>query len=235
LEWKQDEQAKTAAERAVEPNKGLQGGTWTAINLYKIEAGRNVKHRFVKTQCLHCVDPACAGACFAKALQKTPEGPVVYNQGLCVGCRYCMLACPFDIIKYEWEKAIPGISKCRMCSDLLDEKEEPACVSVCPTGAITFGSRKAMLAEAKRRISEKEGGVAYKQHIYGEEEAGGTSWLYISDVPFEDMRFRQDVPTVPLTSYTEPYMTATPIVGLSWAAILTGIYFARNKGKDPLD
>jgi len=235
LEWKPEDQAKTAEERAQDPSKGLKSGTWTSINLYKSEVSGSVENRFVKTQCLHCIEPACAGACFVNALRKTPEGPVVYNQGLCVGCRYCMLACPFDIIKYEWEKSIPGISKCQMCSDRLESGDSPACVSVCPTGAITFGKRSELLAEAKRRISENEGGVTYIKRVFGEEEAGGTSWMYISDVPFEDMRFRKDVPMSSIPSRTETYMTATPIVGVSWAAILTGIYVSRNKGKEPLD
>ncbi|MCL1916857.1 MAG: 4Fe-4S dicluster domain-containing protein [Peptococcaceae bacterium] len=236
LEWKQEDQAKTAEDRAQDPGKGLNGSIWTSINLYKVAPkGSRVKNRFVKTQCFHCQDPACVAACFAKAFQKTPEGPVVYDQGLCVGCRYCMMACPFNIIKYEWEKSIPGCSKCRMCYDRVMDGEEPACVSVCPSGALTYGTRSALLRQARERVADRGGDVSYIPHIYGEKEAGGTSWLYISDVPFEEMRFRTDVPVESIPSYSEDYMKMTPLVGGAWAVVLGGIYWLRNKGKEHLD
>ncbi|MCL1790872.1 MAG: 4Fe-4S dicluster domain-containing protein [Peptococcaceae bacterium] len=230
LAFNQQEQAKTAKERAEEPGKGLVSGTWTSINLYEPVIKGETVRRFVKNQCFHCHQPACASACFAKALYKTPEGPVVYNQYLCVGCRYCMMACPFDIIRYEWEQAIPGISKCQMCVEKVEAGETPSCVSACPKGALKYGKRADLLREAKERIAAKENGVSYIGDVFGEKEAGGTSWLYITDVPFEDMRFRTDVTTKPLPSYTENYMKMTPIIGVSWAAILSGIYiFTHSK------
>jgi Fe-S-cluster-containing dehydrogenase component len=231
LEWLPEQKAKTAVERATEPNKGLWATEWTAIGEYHPELGSDETIRFVKSQCFHCDEPSCVSACFSKAFQKLPEGPVIYDQSLCVGCRYCMLACPFDIIKYEWDKAIPGCRKCQMCAPRVVAGEAPACVSVCPTGALFYGEKDVVLEEARKRIAA--GG--YIDHIFGENEAGGTGWLYISDIPFEELRFRSDVTTKSLPSYTETYMAATPIVGIAWAAVLAGLYVYNNKGKDHLE
>ncbi|WP_088189204.1 4Fe-4S dicluster domain-containing protein [Desulfosporosinus sp. FKA] len=231
LGWDPQEKNKTAEDRAKEPNKGLWPDEWTSINRYDVKKNGSPVGRYVKTQCLHCVDPACASACFSKALKKLPEGPVVYDQKLCVGCRYCMMACPFDILRYEWKKAIPGVSKCQMCPSRVTNNQETACTSVCPTGAITFGDRDQLLAEAKKRIKAN----GYVDRVFGEKEAGGTSWLYISDVPFEQLRFRTDVTTKSLPSYTEGYMKLTPFVGGTWAAVLAGLYIYNNKNKEPLE
>lgn len=231
LKWDPKQQNKTARDRAQEPNKGLWADDWTSINLYEPKKNGESVWRFVKTQCMHCEEPACASACFSKAFQKLPQGPVIYDQSLCVGCRYCMLACPFDVLKYEWEKAIPGVRKCQMCAARVANNETPACASVCPTGALTFGEREELLAEAKKRIKEN----GYIDHVFGEKEVGGTGWLYISDVEFDQMRFRTDVTTRPMPSYSEGYMKLTPIIGISWAAILAGLYVYNNKGKEPLE
>ncbi|AFM02222.1 MULTISPECIES: 4Fe-4S dicluster domain-containing protein [Desulfitobacterium] len=231
LEWDQQEKNKTASDRAAEPNNGLWPEEWTSINRYDLQKNSSSVRRYVKTQCFHCEEPACVSACFSKAIQKLPEGPVIYDQKLCVGCRYCMMACPFDMLRYEWKKAVPGIRKCQMCPTRVANNMEPACSSVCPTGALTFGDRDELLAEAKKRIKEK----GYIDRVFGENEAGGTSWLYISDTPLEEMRFRTDVTPNPLPSYTEGYMKATPMIGVSWAAILAGLFVINNKNKDPLD
>ncbi|MTI81801.1 MAG: 4Fe-4S dicluster domain-containing protein, partial [Firmicutes bacterium] len=149
----------------------LTDENWTVVSTKQLEIDNEPTWRFVKQQCLHCEEPACVSACFARALQKTEEGPVIYYPHLCVGCRYCMIACPFDIPKYEWEKAFPLITKCQMCSGKVFNGEAPACVSVCPTDVMTFGDREEMLALAKKTV-ESDGN--YVKHIYGEKEAGGT-------------------------------------------------------------
>lgn len=231
LEWDAQEKAKTATDRAVEPNNGLWPEEWTSINQYEVQKNGSSVWRYVKNQCFHCEDPACVSSCFSKALQKLPEGPVIYDQKLCVGCRYCMMACPFDMLRYEWKKAIPGVRKCQMCPTRVANNMETACTSVCPTGAITFGDREELLAEAKKRIKEN----GYVDRVFGEKEAGGTSWLYISDTPFEQMKFRTDVTTKSLPSYTEGYMKMTPIIGGAWATILAGLYYFNNKNKEPLE
>jgi formate dehydrogenase iron-sulfur subunit len=178
--------------------------------------------RFVKRQCMHCKEPGCVSSCFAKAFQKTEAGPVIYYPNNCVGCRYCMLACPFKIPKFEWDKTIPVITKCIMCNNRIAKGQQPACVSVCPTNVMKFGDRDDLLAEAKELLRNDP---QYVQHIYGEEEAGGTSWIYVSDTPFAQLGFKMDVPKKPIPSYTSTYMHSTPIFGAVWALVLTGLYF----------
>ncbi|MCL2744297.1 MAG: 4Fe-4S binding protein, partial [Planctomycetaceae bacterium] len=187
--------------------------------------------RFVKEQCFHCDEPACAESCFAKAFQKTESGAVVYYPNNCVGCRYCMLACPFHIPKFEWSKPLPAITKCMFCYTRITENEMPACISVCPTNVMKFGDKDAMLQEAKAVLTSNP---AYVQHIYGETEAGGTSWIYISDVSFEELGFRK-VPQYSLPKHTRPYMHWTPILGGIWGGVLavtfaiTALVHRRNK------
>ncbi len=208
---------------------GLAAEKWTSVNLVKAKKGNEDAWRFVKRQCLHCHEPACASACFSKAIQKTKNGAVVYDEKLCVGCRYCMLACPFNIPKYEWDKTFPRVRKCQMCAGRLDQGESPACVGVCPAGALTYGEHEDMLKIARERISKNS---AYINQIYGEKEAGGTSWLYISDVPFKELGFRTDITTRPLPQYSESILSLTPAVGLGWGAMLTGLYVYNRRRND---
>ena len=194
---------------------------WTAVRLNEVQKGKEKIWRFTKQQCLHCEEPACASACFAKAIVKSKEGPVVYNASLCVGCRYCMLACPFDVPKYEWDKVFPLVRKCQMCPSRIEKGETPACAATCPTEALKYGERSALLQEARQRLSSNSN---YINHIYGEKEVGGTSWLYISDMPFETLGFRTNITIKPLPHYTESILKLTPTVALGWGAVLTGLY-----------
>ena len=178
--------------------------------------------RFVKTQCMHCLDPACASACLAKALEKTAAGPVVYHPERCLGCRYCMVACQFDIPKFEFDSPAPYINKCSFCAERQAQGLQPACASVCPTGALQFGHREELLEEARTRIYQNPD--KYVHHVYGEEEAGGTSWLYITDVPFEKLGFRTDLgPTSP-PELTRTALAAVPFVLTLWPPLLMGLY-----------
>ena len=127
----------------------------------------------VKSQCMHCLQPACAAACLTKAMVKTSEGPVVWRSDKCMGCRFCMISCPFDIPKFEYHSANPRIQKCRMCWDRLAEGEVPACVENCPAKCTVFGKRSELLDLARARIYAEPD--KYVHHIYGEHEAGGTS------------------------------------------------------------
>ena len=233
-----DERAPVAGEDAK-----LADANWTVVQKCRInkETGRNLSvngmsppegmggrevWRFVKRQCLHCKEPACASSCFATAFKKTEAGPVVYYPNLCVGCRYCMLACPFSVPKFEWNKAIPVLTKCTMCSTRLEKGDAPACVTVCPTDVMKFGEYDGLLAEAKTILA---GDDRYVQHVYGEEEAGGTAWIYISDKPFESLGFRTNVPKRSSPSYTKDYMHRTPVVGGIWLAVLACLYFVTRR------
>lgn len=185
---------------------------------------------FVKKQCMHCLQPACASACLVKALEKTPEGPVVYHEARCIGCRYCMIACPFGIPQFEYSKALPYVRKCTFCSHRLAEGKDPACTSVCPTGALQFGTRNDLLQIAKTRIYQNP--TRYVPHIYGEHEAGGTGLLYISSVPFERLGFGTEVGTTAYPQLTWPFLSAVPFVLTLWPPLLIGLYaFTRSREK----
>jgi formate dehydrogenase iron-sulfur subunit len=165
--------------------EGLNEFTKTVIQLHREDSGES---SFVKKQCMHCVDPACVGACMLGAMHKTDFGVVAYDASLCVGCRYCEVACPFNVPTFQWSKASAKIVKCELCRDRLAEGKEPACSEVCPRGAVMFGRREDLLADARRRLAAKPD--RYVQRIYGERELGGTQVLYVSHVPFEKLGFR---------------------------------------------
>jgi Fe-S-cluster-containing dehydrogenase component len=178
--------------------------------------------RFVKTQCMHCVDPACVSACPTRALEKSPEGPVTYTGSRCLGCRYCMVACPFDGPRFEYDKAEPYVRKCTFCAPRQARGLAPACAEVCPTGALQFGTRADLLEEARTRIYQNPG--KYVRHIYGEHEAGGTSWLYISAVPLESLGLKAGLRTTPYPELTATALSAVPVVMTLWPPLLMGLY-----------
>lgn len=159
----------------------LSADTWTLIQLYQGED----THSFVKRQCMHCVDPACVSGCPVTALEKTPTGPVTYDPDRCIGCRYCMYTCPFHIPRFEWDEVIPVIAKCTLCSDRLAVGDGPACAEICPTGALDWGTRGDLITEAESRIASDPD--SYVDYVYGKDDAGGTSVLYLSHVPFENV------------------------------------------------
>jgi Fe-S-cluster-containing dehydrogenase component len=197
--------------------------TYTVVN----RRGPAASPRFVKSQCMHCVEPACASACLVKALEKTPAGPVVYHGDRCIGCRYCMVACPFEVPKFEYEKPLPYVQKCTFCAGRLAQGQGPACAEVCPTGALTFGKRSELLEAAKERIYGTPG--RYVRRVYGEHEAGGTSWMYIGDVPFEQLAFR-DVGTTPYPQLTQSALSVVPLVVMLGPPFLMGLYtFSRRR------
>lgn len=181
------------ATNRLDPDTGTSGGlhqmpldlnskTKNIIKLYKDPAGA---WSFVKRQCMHCLEPACAAGCPFKALEKHPElGVVTWNGSKCIGCRYCEISCPYQIPKFEWEKFNPKIVKCEFCyEERLKEGKQPGCTGACPTGAVIFGTREAMLAEARGRIARNPGKY-HRNRIYGEEESGGSQVFYLSAVPF---------------------------------------------------
>lgn len=161
---------------------------YTVVNRYftgKLDGFDKPLPTFAKVQCMHCQDPACVSACIVGALTKDETGAVRYDVDKCIGCRYCMVACPFEIPAYEYDNPItPKVMKCTFCYDRISKDGGvPGCATICPTEAITFGKRASLLKVAKKRLKENPGG--YIDHVYGEREVGGTSWLYISSVPFE--------------------------------------------------
>ncbi|MEJ2484088.1 MAG: 4Fe-4S dicluster domain-containing protein, partial [Gemmatimonadota bacterium] len=178
----------------------------TVVNRYETSKGTVS----VKRQCMHCLTPACTSACLTKALAKSEAGPVVWREDKCMGCRYCMISCPFDVPKFEYDNPNPAIRKCQMCASRLVEGQKPACVENCPAGALSFGSRREMLDEAHRRIATEPD--KYVHHIYGEDEAGGTSWLYLSAVPFEEIGFPTEIGSEAYPVLTKEFLYAVPFL-----------------------
>jgi formate dehydrogenase iron-sulfur subunit len=200
----------------------LSANTWNLLDFREVEVGDKVSWHFVRHVCMHCEDPACVSACPVKALHKTEEGPVLYNGARCIGCRYCMLACPFDIPAFQWDTPNPYIKKCTMCADRIAMGEEPACTKACPTNAIKFGGREELLTEAHARIAARPD--RYVNHIYGENEAGGTSVFYLSSVPFTAL----GMPEVASESYprfTWGALAKIPGVVVGLSAMLGGLTF----------
>jgi formate dehydrogenase iron-sulfur subunit len=205
----------------------LSGDTWTLIQLYDGGSERS----FVKHQCMHCLHPACVSACPVQALQKTDEGPVTYDPKRCIGCRYCMIACPFGVPRFEWDEVFPKVAKCTFCNDRLAAGDGPNCAEACPTGALIWGRRGELLAEAKRRLTGKPD--KYLNHIYGEHDGGGTSVLYLSHVAFEKLGFPElgSEPVPELNDQMAPIILPTLFVG--GVAILAGAhYMTSNRAKE---
>lgn len=172
--------------------------------------GREVMRAPVKRQCMHCVEPACVSACPVAALRRTSRGAVVYDAGRCLGCRYCMIACPFSVPRYEWDSGLtPKVGKCDFCDDRLAAGRAPACVAACPTGALKSGRRDAVLLEARARLGSRPD--RYRS-IYGEDTVGGTAWIYISDMPMEQLGFRTNLPATPLAALTWRAISKVPLV-----------------------
>lgn len=178
---------------------------------------------FVRKQCMHCCQPACASACLVKAMEKTREGPVIYNKDRCMGCRYCMIACPFDVPKFQYDSPFPYVKKCILCIDRVRNGEQPACADACPEGATLFGTRRELLEIARRRIYENPD--RYVHHIYGEHEVGGTGVLYLSSVPFEKIGFRTDLGVTPYPELTSGFLYGVPLVFVLWPSLLIGLNY----------
>lgn len=179
--------------------------SYTVVNRYypgRIGDQNQLVPTFVKIQCMHCQEPACASACIVGALTKQANGSVHYDVSKCIGCRYCMVACPFEIPAYEYHDPItPRVMKCTFCHDrIIKEGGKPGCAEICPVEAITFGKRSTLLEVAGKRIRENP--AQYVDHIYGEKEVGGTSWMYISGEPFKKLGFI-DVPMEPTPRLAE--------------------------------
>ncbi len=197
--------------------RDLSGDTLNVIKVYKDGKGE-MKDRetngfaFEKRSCMHCVDPGCVSVCPNTAMRHDKRtGIITHHPEVCIGCRNCMVACPYNVPQFEFNKVFGEIRKCQMCNqaglERIDKGQMTACAEVCPTGATLFGSRKALLAEAKRRMGLMEGEIYeyprgdlanpssphekkvpdYEQHIWGEKEAGGTNVMHIAAVPFDKL------------------------------------------------
>jgi formate dehydrogenase iron-sulfur subunit len=212
----------------------MHAGNFTVVN--RFISPKDGTPIYVKRQCMHCEDPGCLSSCFVDAYRKTKMGPVLYGQGLCVGCRYCMIACPFDVPAYEYNEPLnPQISKCTFCFDRITKGSLPACVQICPAEVMRFGKRSDLINLAHKRIADNPG--KYVDHIYGEHEVGGTSWMYISSVPFDQIGFKTNLSATPIPKLSKGYLFGVKmfeIIG-AWPLVFGAYYMiskARNRSKE---
>jgi len=178
----------------------------------------------VKRQCMHCLDPACVSVCPVAALRRTERGAVVYDAERCMGCRYCLFACPFQVPRYDWGSGLaPTVGKCDFCDERVAQGRRPACVEACPTGALRFGKRADLLGDARLRA---RGG----RTLVGDDEVGGTAWLYLADAPPEALGFPADMPRDAMPSLTWKALQKVPVVIVVLGLFLAGVrrYTARR-------
>jgi len=228
--WNERSVSKTFLDGTFTNPPELNSDTYTRIAFIEQEKNSMPVWSFIKNQCMHCKDPACLSACPVGAFSQTPEGAVIYNFNRCIGCRYCMVACPFNIPKYEWRSTSPWIRKCTFCSDRLTAEKIPACIKVCPTNVMQFGQYDEIVKEAEKRLKENPG--KYVDHIYGKEEAGGTSWIYLSAIPFEQLGFNTRIPNVKLPKLTWNMLSEIPVKVGALVVGLSLIAAFRNRGSN---
>lgn len=200
------------------------------LSEFKNTAVQEIDGVYMTRQCMHCTDPTCVSVCPVAAFEKTPEGPVIYDADKCMGCRYCMQACPFDIPKYEWNSLAPKITKCNMCHERITQGGLPACVEACPTEARLFGPLDELIALATERIKDNPG--VYENHIYGVREAGGTSVMFLASKPFEELGLRAGLPDHPLPTLTWAILSKIPNYVFWGSTMLAGIWWITNRRKE---
>jgi Fe-S-cluster-containing dehydrogenase component len=206
------------SKEATDKLRPMTDKAYTVVNRHRTATGKRVN---VKTQCMHCLKPGCASACPVGAFEQTKQGAVLW-QTQCFGCRYCMVACPFDVPKFEYDTPVPEIKKCTFCYDKrVSQGLEPACVSVCPVEALKFGRRSELIKEAHARIAANPG--VYVDRVFGEQEVGGTCWLYLAPVDFGEIGFKADMGTRDIPSYGKPFMKTVHAIDFVVPPVLLGM------------
>ncbi|MCL4538655.1 MAG: 4Fe-4S dicluster domain-containing protein, partial [Bacteroidetes bacterium] len=195
-------------------NDGLSAENWTSVI-------RRPGDHYVRKQCRHCLEPACASVCPVGALHKTEIGAVTYDITKCLGCRYCMMACPFGIPRYDWDKTVPHVEKCILCYDRIKTGQQPACTEACPVGATIFGDRDELLEVAHKRI--KENPAKYIDKVWGEHEVGGTSVLYLSDIYLDFLTYPTRPGDKPLPKETAAAMESVPFAFVGMGGAMLGL------------
>ena len=210
----------------------------TVVNRYELpnddpahpEASPKPVYR--KQQCMHCNEPSCAAVCLVGAFTKTPEGPVLYDPKVCMGCRYCVMTCPYYALAYEFDNPInPRVMRCTMCYDRIVEGKLPGCADSCPNGAITFGERKDLIKLARNRIAKHP--ERYLDHVFGEHEFGGTSWLVLAGTDFVNLALPHVGTHTSLPEIGTAYLGVVPLIITIYPGLLAGIY-AFSKRKEQL-
>ena len=184
----------------------------------------------VPRMCMHCAEPTCASVCPVGAIEKTKTGAVVYDADKCMGCRYCMQACPFDVPKYQWDSVNPKVTKCDLCHERIEKGGQPACVEACPANARIFGKVDELIQEAQKRMYENPG--KYYPSIYGIREAGGTSILYLADKAFEKLGLKINLPDRPMPNLTWEILSKIPNYVFWGSTLLSGVWWITNRRKE---
>jgi len=211
----------------------LSSNQYTRIVFREIpRSDGRLEWHFISRRCMHCLDPACVSACPVAALVKLPSGPVVYDDERCIGCRYCMMACPFQIPKFQWESPVPLVRKCTFCADRQSIGLAPNCTTTCPTGTLLFGERAELLKEAHRRIGLESD--KYYPEVYGEKVAGGLSNLYLTSVSFQELGltqvgFRTDLGNTPQGLRGREWMSKVPLVAVAVGGLAVGLYYFNQR------
>jgi formate dehydrogenase iron-sulfur subunit len=230
--WHDLEGKRTTFSETWSNPRAMDSKNYTRMIFREVARGDRLDWYFVKRQCMHCLDPACESVCPVGALTKLKEGPVVYDDDKCIGCRYCMMACPFQVPKFQWESAVPLVRKCDFCADRLAMGLGTACSTTCPTGTILFGERAELLKEAHRRLGAHP--EKYYPEVYGEKIVGGTSWIYLTPVSFEELGlhhrgFRTDLGNVPYGLYGREWMSKVPWIALTVGGLAVGLHYFNQR------
>jgi len=209
-----------------EQDRRITPTSYTVVNRHDVGGGEVV---FRKHQCMHCNEPCCASVCLVRAFTKTPEGPVLYDPDVCMGCRYCVTACPYYALSYEYDNPTsPTVRRCTMCHDRIKQGKDPGCSEACPTGAITFGRRDELLKVARERIRKHP--ERYLDHIFGEHEFGGTSWLTLAGVAPGKLGLHEGATHTSLPEIGTGFLSVVPLVITIYPGLLAGFYaFSRRK------
>ncbi len=197
---------------------------------HKLTAIQTHGEHYSRRLCMNCADPSCVSVCPVGALEKTSLGPVIYHEDKCMGCRYCMEACPFQVPAYEWAARLPRVRKCNECYERQSAGKLTACAEACPTGATICGDREELILEARRRLAEKP--RDYYQRIYGVQEVGGTSVLFLSATPFEQIGLKTDLPSQALPPLTGRALSMVPDVVTAGGALLAGIWWITHRREE---
>jgi formate dehydrogenase iron-sulfur subunit len=197
---------------------------------YTVVKGLKDDTVFVRRLCMHCNQPTCVSACLVGAFEKKETGAVLYDENKCIGCRYCMQACPFEVPRYEWGSLTPRVQKCRMCYERVAAGGQTACAEACVFGATTFGDRDELIKEARRRIDENPG--QYVDYVYGLREAGGTSVMFLSAMPFAELGFPTNVPTEPIPDLSWRILSQIPKYTVAAGVVLFGIHWITARRTD---
>jgi len=216
-----------ACQEACKKENGLPEGEEKQLSATAYTALEEHDGVYVRRMCQHCEEPTCASVCPVGAFTKTAEGPVLYDESKCIGCRYCIQACPFQVPRYEWSSNYPRVQKCRLCAERVKNGLPTACAEACPTGATKFGDRDELIREAYAKISSEPG--KYVDRIYGLQEVGGTSILYLTSVPFEKLGFNTKLESTAMPLLTWNALSKIPSVVSIGGVFLFGIWWITNR------